>query len=309
MRRPKERSRHLTPALMIILLAALSCACDGRPLDAGKTAKPANSTSATDLDTSNVTTPSPPRIAAQPPSPSSMMYMIYQKDGDGALSYEIENGSVATYWYSHTFDLGGKHWHTAFAYSTPEKYGGPADETPPAPDTTVTIAQATMVKDSADSEKPWVFSGNDYSVGEFGAYERAGEIDKSRKLENQASADGRLVLAIPTTFFANGIKASSYEVFVFNPADLDLKANYGQKRWTHVGNIPAGEDNDADCGPDAGDRTCYRTRGILSFTATGGNDLPDIRVTLSGDAQPGAAEGQVADYAFDAGRKQYLERP
>ena len=59
-----------------------------------------------------VTNDSNRTVDVQPPSPSSALYLIYQKDGDGADSYEVENGSWTTYWYGYQFDLDGRQYQS-----------------------------------------------------------------------------------------------------------------------------------------------------------------------------------------------------
>src|SRR5690606_4038526 len=113
-----------------------------------------------------------------------------------ATSYEIENGSVATYWYGYEFDLGGKHYFTGFAYDTPEKYG-PADASANAdPLTRVTLTEATFVRSRPGTPKPWSFRGAERFIGEFGSHERANALDASRQPQDFATLDGRLVLAV-----------------------------------------------------------------------------------------------------------------
>ena len=41
-----------------------------------------------------------PDAAVIPPDAPTVMYFTYQVDGDGATSYEVQNGSVATFWAS-----------------------------------------------------------------------------------------------------------------------------------------------------------------------------------------------------------------
>lgn len=304
--RPVGR-RHATAALTALLSFSLA-ACGGGD-DTATPATPTQDTTAPRQDVPPVTNPAPPKMAAQPPSPSSLLYLIYQKDGDGALSYEVDDGAVATWWYGHSFDLAGRHWYTGFAYNTPEIYGPQDDNAVPAPDTRVNITAVTLFKDSADSEKEWTIDGAYPTIGEFGAYERGGEIDKTRKVESQATADGRMVLAIPVTFFANGIVSASYEVFLFDSADLQLEANAGRKRWTYVGNIAAGEDNEADCGDEAGDRACYETKGALAFGPAGADGLPTIRIAMRGTGANAEAANGITEYRYDAGQKQYQPAP
>lgn len=301
---PSQRPgrRRLATAALTALLSFSLTACGG-----DDTAAPKQDTTAPRQDVSPVTTPPPPKMAAQPPSPSSILYLIYQKDGDGALSYEVDDGAIATWWLGHSFDLGGRHWYAGFAYNTPEVYGPKGDDVAPAPDAKVNITAATLFKDSAGSEKEWTLDGAYQTIGEFGAYERAGEIDKTRRIESKDTGDGRMVLAVPVTFFANGVVTASYEVFLFDSANLDLAENAGRERWAYVGNVLAGSDNEADCGQEPGDRACYASKGALSFGAPGDGGLPSIRIAMSGTGAEAA--GGVVEYRYDAGKKQYQASP
>lgn len=303
---PRPGRRCIPAAALAVLMSMSLAACTGGDAPA-QPAPPSKDTTASRQDVTPVTTPAPPKMAAQPPSPSSILYLIYQKDGDGALSYEVDDGAVATWWFGHAFDLGGKHWYTGFAYNTPEIYGPKDENAVPAPGSKVNITAATLFKDSAGSEKEWTIDSAYPTIGEFGAYERAGEIDKTRKLESRETGDGRMVLAVPVTFFANGLDSASYEVFLFDSADMQLEVNAGRQRWAYVGNVAAGEDNDADCGQEPGDRACHRTKGTLSFGTPGDGGLPTIRITMTG-ASAETADG-ITDYRYDTASKQYQPAP
>lgn len=307
---PSQRTgrRRLATAAMTALLSFSLTACGGSS-DPAATATPTQDKTAPRQDVPPVTTPAPPKMAAQPPSPSSILYLIYQKDGDGALSYEVDDGAIATWWFGHSFDLGGKHWYTGFAYNTPEIYGPKDESAVPAPGDKVNITAATLFKDGAGSEKEWTIDGAFPTIGEFGAYQRAGEIDKTRRIESKDTGDGRMVLAVPVTFFENGLVTASYEVFVFDSANMDLDVNYGRKRWAYAGNVVTGEDNDADCGQEAGDRACYATKGTLSFGEAGSGGLPAIRIAMSGTGANAEAANGVTEYRYDTDKKQYLASP
>ena len=41
----------------------------------------------------------------KPPSADSVLYFIYQRDGDGAVSYKVDGGATVSYWYGHAFEL------------------------------------------------------------------------------------------------------------------------------------------------------------------------------------------------------------
>lgn len=304
---PPGRRRRATAALAALLSMSLA-ACSGGDTPA-QSAAASKDTPAPRQDVPPVTTPAPPKMAAQPPSPSSMLYLIYQKDGDGALSYEVDDGAVATWWFGHAFDLGGRHWYTGFAYNTPEIYGPKDENAVPGPGDKVNITAATLFKDSAGSDKEWTIDSAYPTIGEFGAYERAGEIDKTRKIESRETGDGRMVLAVPVTFFSNGINSFEYEIFLFDPADMNLDANYGRQRWAYIGNINAGEDNELACSSESGPVQCYKRKGTLTFSKPDQNGLPLILITMQAEGADAAANAGTTEYRYDAGQKQYQPAP
>ncbi len=245
----------------------------------------------------------------QPPSPSSALYLIYGKDGDGALSYEVENGSWTTYWYGYRFDLDGKRYYTAFAYDTPFKFSQAEKDREPAPETKATIAQATFELTAPGTDKPWNFEGSDRSVGEFGAYEKGNEIDETRKPQSYRTPAGNLLLAVPTWYLASGTRISSFDLLVFNPHEL---SKTDEQRWSYAGNITVGQDNGAACDDEQGAvMPCVKSSGALSFHAREGADLPTIKIAVSGTAiaSPGKTRTlgpeDSIEYRYDPTKKQY----
>ena len=245
----------------------------------------------------------------QPPSPSSVLYFIYQKDGDGALSYEVDNGSWTTYWYGYRFELDGKEYYTGFAYNTPSKYGKTEEENYAAPDAKATLTQSTFVLTAPGTESPWTFQGSDQYIGEFGGYEKGNEIDENRKPQTYRTPGGNLVLAIPTWYLATGVKVSSFDLFVFNPHEL-LKID--DQRWVYLGNVVTGEDNGSACDEeDGGKIACVKSSGTLTFVSKEGSDLPLLRIARSGTkiVSPGKAgtlgPADTTEYHYDAEKKQY----
>ena len=249
------------------------------------------------------------KTVVQPPSPSSVLYLIFQKDGDGASSYEVENGSWATYWYGYSFDLGGKHYFTGFASQTPDKYGKSEEENNPAPDAKVTLTQATLFTTTPDAQKPWTFQGSERFIGEFGSYEKANEVDQTREAQSYETPSGKLLLAVPTWYLVSGTRVSSFDLFVFNPDEL---TKVDERRWTYLGNIVAGEDNGAACDDEAGAAMpCVKSTGALSFVAQEGADLPLIRIAMSGTEIVSAGKTRSmgsednVEYRYDSTKKQY----
>lgn len=114
-------------------------------------------------------------------------------------------------------------------------------------------------------------------IGEFGGMEQGNTVDTTRQPQTFVTDDGRLVLAVPTWSLQSGVRILSYDALVFNPKETD---NVNDKHWTYIGNIPAGEDNSANCGEDApGKIACVKNTSTLAFVKQPG--LPALRVTVS----------------------------
>ena len=248
--------------------------------------------------------------ATTPPAPDSVLYFIFQKDGDGALSYEVENGSWAHYWYGYRFDLGGKRYFTGFAYQTPANYDKSDEAQYPDPDAKVTLAQATYVLAPGDAAKPWVFEGAERHVGEFGGYEKGNAVDESRKPRDYTTPAGKRLLAVPTWSLESGTRLASFDVLVFDPGQLQ---HVDDTHWTYLGNLVVGEDNGAACDDESGRLPCAKSTGTIEFIADAGHDLPLIRVAMHGttigeDGRLRTLDGTALDYRYDEGRKQYQQR-
>lgn len=217
-------------------------------------------------------------FAATPPTPGEVIKAIHDIDGDGSASYEIENGSVATFWFGHAFELGGVGYYTGFVAETPEKYSDAEKDADLAPDAQVTLSQATFSLADAGAARPWAFEMAEFSIGKFGAYERANAIDDQRKPQTYKTPDGKFVLAVPTWSLSGGVRVDAFDLFAFDPADLSAAK---QTHWTYLGEIAAGEDNGASCDEEDAGAPCARSFGALSFEPHG-EDLPLIHVALSG---------------------------
>ena len=294
---------------LLILMALLLGSCKAKTPDDASPAAANTLTNPPKQDATAVVNDPQNEAVSQPPSPSSTLYFIYQKDGDGALSYEVENGSWTTYWYGYQFDLDGKHYYTGFAYDTPFKFSKAEQESEPAPETKATITQSTFLLTAPGTDKPWTFQGSDRSVGEFGAYEKGNEIDDKREPQHYRTPGGNLLLAIPTWYLASGTRISSFDLLVFNPHE---RTRTDQQRWVYVGNIAVGADNGAACDEeDGGKIACASSAGTLSFVPQAQDDLPLLRVARSGTEI--AAGGKLrmlgpadsAEYRYDAASKQY----
>ena len=249
-----------------------------------------------------------PDTAVTPPDAPTVMYFTYQVDGDGATSYEVQNGSVATFWFGHTFTLDGTTYYTGFSWDTREHYGKPGEQTPAGPDDRANLAEATFVLAGADAKKPWKFRGQEWTIGALGAYDKADDVDTRRKPLEHRTADGRLLLAVPTSSFDRGISSTGYALLLFNPNrsedDVDSKV------WRYVGSVRTGEDNSAAC--DEGNvMPCTDSDGELAFAADG-NGLPRLTVTFKGTTIEGPGKtralgaGDAVHYTFDSATQQYV---
>jgi hypothetical protein len=158
--------------------------------------------------------------AATPPTPGEVINAIHDIAGDGSASYEIENGSVATFWFGYAFELDGAGYYTGFVAETPEKYSDAEKDADPTPDTQVTLSQATFSLAEPGAARSWAFEMAEFSIGTFGAFERGNAIDDKRKPQTYKTPDGKFVLAVPTWSLSGGVRVDAYDLFAFEPADL-----------------------------------------------------------------------------------------
>ncbi|HBL66476.1 MAG TPA: hypothetical protein DDZ58_11970 [Achromobacter sp.] len=239
-----------------------------------------------------------------------MLYAIYDVDGKGETTYEVANGSVATYWFGHAFESEGTHYYTGFAWDTADRYGKPGEDDV-GPGTRVNLTEATFVLTDPASERPWKFRGMEPTIGEFGAYERGEDVDTRRKPLEFRTPAGKLLLAVPTTNFDNGITSTGYALLVFNPERL--KEEVDGHVWTYVGSLLTGEDNSAACA-DGDVMPCTSSKGELVFSNDGKQDMPTVTVKPSGTTisgpnktrQLGAAD--ITAYVFDPASKAYVAK-
>ncbi|MBB4598216.1 hypothetical protein [Xanthomonas arboricola] len=249
-------------------------------------------------------------VTVAPPYPGSVLYLIYGMDGDGALSYEIDNGAVASFWHGQHFDLDGKHYYTGFAYATPNKYGNDEAETFPDPGEGVSISQATFLLTAPDSERPWrLFHAQQY-VGRFGGDERADAVDETRKAQRHILDNGHLLLAVPTSSFGNGVTSFGFALFTFDPDKNDLG---GYQGWVYRGTLAAGEDNELSSDAE-GSVAHVSSRGTLSFQPVPGGRMPAMQVVLQGTVLSGPGQVRMLDasdaviYVYDQTSGQYLPK-
>jgi hypothetical protein len=300
--------RRATKLFLVLMLLSVGACSAETSEDVSGNPAPSNTAKPNDKEARPMANDFQKKTVAEPPSPSSVLYFIYQKDGDGALSYEVENGSWTTYWYGYGFELDGKQYYTGFAYDTPFKFGKAAEESDPAPDAKATITQSTFVLTAPGTESPWTFQGSDRAVGEFGAYEKGNEIDETRTPQTYRTPDGKLLLALPTWYLATGVQVNTFDLLLFNPHELKID----DKRWDYLGNIVIGTDNGAACDETPGAKqACAKSTGALSFEPQEGSNLPLLKVQRSGTETVSAGKVRTLgsddtyEYRYDSEKKQY----
>jgi len=286
-------------SLLLPAVLALSACTAQSPAPTAAQATPAATPTTQDVATMpDASTATAPTTDIKPPSPDSVLYFISNVDGDGALNYEIGNGSWINYWFGFPFELDGTRYFTGFAWETAEDFSDSKEPKYPSPEDTVTITQATFTANPPGSEKPWKFKENQHSVGEFGGNARGNALDDSRKPQSIRTSEGNLLVAVPTWYLVSGTRMENFDLLLFNPHSLEMTDN---KRWTYVGSLYAGEDNSAACDNDGtGGLKCVKKTGTLAFAAHEGDPMPTLNVTVSGDPQ-----AEVTEYRYDAAQKTY----
>ncbi len=282
-----QRMKVLSPLLMIAMAVILG-GCDAPAQRSADTTEQATSPQNKEEDMSEL----------KPPSADSVLYFIYQRDGDGAVSYKIDGGATVSYWYGHEFDLDGKHYFTGFGAKT-QGEGPDGDDGMMDPER-VAISQATFTRVEKDGKQEWSKPDTDGYVGEFGRMGRPEEIDDSRKALSYETRDGRYLLAVPTRDFTDGTDVRMFSLFLFDPGSVD---KLGFRQWGYVGGIPVSEDNSAAC--DGGQvMPCAAATGTLAFEQAG-DGLPKLKVSSKGTtiASPGKirdmTEADSVIYTFD----------
>ena len=291
--------RSLIATIVYAALALTACAQDGTAAAEPSAQAENTSAPATTQDKDESMT------ALKPPSPDSVLYFVYQRDGDGAHSFQVEGGATVSYWFGHAFDLKGEHYFTGVTSRSVGTEGPEADSTTMEPGH-VAIGQATLVKKDQDGQAGWSQIATDGFVGEFGQSDQPEAIDGSREAVSRELPDGRLLLGVPTRLFNDGVAISGYAMFVFNRAG---QPQTPFRMWTYAGTIQAGSDNSAAC--EDGVLTCAVSTGQLSFEPSTSGALPDIRVVLSGETVSGPGQTRALGpedalvFKFDTNTERY----
>lgn len=264
---------------------------DTKPLEA---AAPGTGVAADDQKDTGMT-------ALKPPSADSVLYMIYQRDGDGAVTYEVDGGATVSYWYGQAFDLKGRHYFTGFSTRTEGNDEPEADAGMMEPGH-VAIGQATFVQADEAGKQTWSKVDSDGYVGEFGSNDQGDAVDETRKAQTHDLGDGRLILAVPTRTFAGGVASTAFAMFLFDPDNVDALSF---RKWGYLGSVAVGEDNSASC-EDGKVTPCATSSGTLSFEPVTESGLPRLKVARSGKIISGPEQvralgaDDAVTYTFDA---------
>ncbi len=245
--------------------------------------------------------------AVKVPSPGSVLYVIYQRDGGGAATYKVDGGATVSFWYGQAFDLKGRHYFTGFSTRTEGKGEPEADEGMMEPGH-VALGQATFVQADEAGKQTWSKVDTDGYVGEFGSNDQGDAVDETRKAQTHDLGDGRLMLAVPTRTFSGGVASTAFAMFLFDPDNVDALSF---RKWGYLGSVAVGEDNSASC-EDGKVTPCAISSGTLAFEPVAGTGLPRLKVARSGTIISGPGKvrelvaGDAVAYTFDtkAGRYQ-----
>lgn len=282
-------------SLLLVAIAIAAGGCDAQPPQSADAATGTPPPQTKEKDMSEL----------KPPSADSVLYFIYQRDGDGAVSYKVDGGATVSYWYGHAFDLGGKHYFTGFGAKS-EGEGPEGDDGMMEDPEHVAISQATFTRVEKDGKVEWSKPDTDGYVGEFGRMGRPEQIDESRKAQSFTTGDGRYLLAVPTRDFVNGTEVGMFSLLLFDPGSVD---KLGFRQWGYLGSIPVSDDNSDAC--DGGQvMPCVASTGTLTFEQVG-EGLPRLKVSSRRTtiASPGKVRDMTAAddvvYSFDETSERY----
>lgn len=245
------------------------------------------------------------------PTRSQIIRDIYFEKGAGTpsggpVAFDLGDGREAVWWYGHGFDFNDRDYITAFVYLS-------RGDDPDGGDDLASVAQATYRMGSAG----WRLIDTDGHIGSFALgriSERAADVDTDgrvqtdgRKVVRHETADGRLLLAVPTRTFAYGIERLGYEMFLFDPNRVDPVRN---GLWAALGWVDAGANNAADCDEESR-RACWAMTGSLSFVPRPAG-VPDVKISFSGSRLEGPGHirklgpDDHMSYSYDADERAYV---
>lgn len=231
------------------------------------------------------------RTTPKLPAPPAVLEAIFQDPGDHSASYDVGNGSRATYWYGYGYDLDGTSYFTGFVQQSPDHFAGDTAADDP-PSAKATLTQATFVRAGGNG---WTFRGAQRSIGEVGSRGRADAVDESRPPIVHRLDGGRLLLGVPTDgAIEQGTVLKNYELLLRRPDGA----------WAHVGTLNAGQDDSAGC--DGGRIfPCSPISGQIFIDADDQGDMPRLRVVLTHGASR-RDDRQTVIYRFDKSSSSYV---
>ena len=186
-----QRMKVLSPLLLAAMVALIG-GCDAPASQSANTAEQAASPQKKEEDMSEL----------KPPSADSVLYFIYQRDGDGAVSYKVDGGATVSYWYGHAFELNGKHYFTGFGSRSVGE--GPEGDNGMMDPEHVAISQATFTRVEKDGKVEWSKPDTDGYVGEFGRLGRADEVDVQHPVFVAGTIDADVIGQCETAFKGAG---------------------------------------------------------------------------------------------------------
>jgi len=286
----------ISPKLIALMISFGVCAGNALAKDS-QAGNPA-----TAQPVSSATTETGAAVYLPPPPAGRVLADVYGEKGDGSASYALEDKTVVSFWRGETYEVAGKRFYTGFAYHAPK------DDELPGPATGVGISQATYLKDDIQGKPAWTLFHAQPDVGTFGGYGKPDQPDRTRVAQRYVMRNGHLLLAIPTSRFADGVKSTGFAILSFDPAKNDL-GDY--KGWQYVGTVATGEDNGAAC-DDEGPMKCVVSKGALAFVAPKSGVMPTLQVTMQGKVVSGPGKTRTLDakdtinHVYDSAARHYV---
>lgn len=243
----------------------------------------------------DTTVMSPSASPRQPPAADSVLRLISEVDGEGALSYPLANGATVNFWHGVTFNVQGQTYYTGFAWISPA-VPGPQQDDYPDPARQAVLAQATFVL-GEDAQAPWRWEGSELAIGQFGSHGRGNAVDAHGQAQTLPLHNGDLLLAVPSLQDLPGETGRALEILHFRAA---LPTAVEDRRWRHLGTLQTGSDNTASCGQANPRIACRTVHGVVRFIDEPGQRFPVISV-----AYPDTGVEAAVEYRYDAGSRTY----
>ncbi|MGC5700752.1 hypothetical protein J4P02_11200 [Pseudomonas sp. NFXW11] len=247
--------------------------------------------------------------AAAPIPPGAVLAVMQNVEvPDQQDEVQLEDGVTATFWYGRELDFQGKHYYSAFVWHTRDAAARQGEDFA-APEVQVRLAEATFERTHPGQTQAYTLRNIEHRIGFFGGREKPEEVDLQRPPLEHTTADGRLLLAVPTATFDSGVTTRGYTLFLFNPNKQPEDDGWV---WSFVGQLRTGEENSAACDGGAV-MTCADSDGVLHFSP-GQGAMPQVTVQVSGTVvqAPGKVRPLVTadnySYVYDQAKGQYINR-